>query len=64
MGYNTTMARYTCEGSPMLLILMIIMRIFLFLNPFVQYEKLEILTASFSISQGPVSQGGFVNCAE
>ena len=48
----------------MLLILMIIMRIYLFLNPFVQYEKLEILAASCSISQGPVSQGGIVNCAE
>ena len=48
----------------MLLILMIIMRLYLFLNPFVQYEKLEILAASCSISQGPVSQGGIVNCAE
>ena len=48
MENNTTMARCTCEGSAMLLIIMIIMRIYLFFRPFkfVPYEKLEILTAS------------------
>ena len=60
MGYNTTLARCTCEGSAMSLILMIIMRIYLFLNPFVQYEKLEFLTTySCSISQGPVRVTGW-----
>ena len=63
---NNTMARCTCEGSAMLLIIMIIVRIYLFFDPFkfVQYEKLEILTASCLIPQGPVSQCGIVNGTE